>query len=104
MGKRIIISEEERNHINKMYGFVNEQMDGGDLPKLNVADLMINIIPEFMYMEDDYDFVDNVISTIASEIESNNYSSPNRYQGMDYDEIYDSLRDDYTEAILNFRQ
>jgi len=27
MGQRLIISEEERNRINKMYGLVNEQLD-----------------------------------------------------------------------------
>lgn len=32
MGQRLIISEEERSRINKMYGLINEQPDNADIP------------------------------------------------------------------------
>ena len=40
MGQRLIISEEERRQINKMYGLVNEQMVPKNLRKIESLDIV----------------------------------------------------------------
>lgn len=59
--------------------------------------IMTNVLHFRNEIEDPFDFADNVIASTTEELENEGY------RGLDYDEIYDMLRNEYTELILNFK-
>ena len=59
--------------------------------------IMTNALHFRNEIEDPFDFADNVIASTTEELENESY------RGLDYDEIYDMLRNEYTEFILNLK-